>query len=62
LRQKEKRKSGKIQFMVIAGNWWQNVQIAKQSAMNGDQKDLLVKKREIIVLVEPVQFVLGVTK
>jgi hypothetical protein len=60
LKQKEKRKIGKIQFMVIAGNWWQNVQIAKQSVMSGDQKDLLEKKLEVALVLA--QFALDVVK
>jgi hypothetical protein len=33
----------------IVLSWWQNVQNVGQSAMNGDQKDLLEKKVEVVL-------------
>jgi len=55
LRQKVKRKSGKVLFLGAVLNWWQNVQSAMQNVMSGDQKDPLVKRAEV-VLVALVQF------
>jgi hypothetical protein len=53
LRQKEKRKNGKIQFMAIAGKEQPSVQFAEQNVKNIDQVDLQRKNQAQKIILFP---------